>query len=102
MSETVVKVKFTDFEKTETAIKRIMWEEKYKETVTPDGVVWKKGDGFFTADRYFRFDYGENEITVTAWMMLYGLKKSDLTGLAGAVPKQKMLSIIQRIQLSVV
>lgn len=100
MSRTTLKIPFTDYEKSNEGIRQILYSRGFKERFSTDGVYWQKGVGFFSSPKMIRFDFGENEITVSAWISNFGVE-SDLNGVFGMVPKKELLEIIQIIKITV-
>lgn len=100
MSRTVLKIPYSDYQQANAAIRNVLINHGFTERFQEGSVYWQKGIGFFSAPRCLKFEFSENEITISAWISNFGVE-SNLSGVIGVVPKRQLLEVIQLIKIAV-
>ena len=94
---TIIKEKHNkNQEQLEIAIMKILAYEGYQPVVYKGENVFKKGDGFWTAEEYIKTEYSGDDITISGWVLFYG-KERELKGFVGCVPKKDCRKSIDKI-----
>ncbi|WP_276903877.1 hypothetical protein [Faecalibaculum rodentium] len=72
MSRTVEQITYTeDFGKVKSEIEQLMTANGYHLTNLKTGEkVWKRGNGISSGMRFLKLEFGEQSITVTAWVSI--------------------------------
>ena len=98
MSRTTIQFKYNDFELTKERINGILKAKKYKNIIENNENVWKCGEGFCTAIKYIKIEYGENNTAyVSGWIRPMVGNEQELKGFVGSVPKKQVRKVINEI-----
>lgn len=100
MSRSTFVFPMNSIEKSENFINNFLIAKGYRKSIEPEGIVWKKGNTLLTGEKCMKFIFGDSDITIDAWIDT-GLTEMGLNGFAGALPKQRMLKMIEQIKLSI-
>lgn len=91
---------------TDELVRKILISANYREIQYGNEVVWKMGTGLMTAMHYIKIEYEGNILHIAGWVQIgvgsVGGKERDLTGFVGAIPKQSVVSTINRIRHNLV
>ena len=80
-------------EKSENFINNFLIAKGYRKAIATEGVIWKKGSTLLTGQKCIKIIFSNSDVTIDAWIS-NGFTEMNLTGFAGALPKQQMLKII--------
>ena len=99
MARTVVEMKYTEFDGLMDQISAILQKRKYKNITQNNENVWKCGVGFWTAMKYIKIEFGENQtLIISGWVRAVMGKEQDLEGVYAAIPKKQVMNAIKEIQ----
>lgn len=103
MARTTIKVTYTNLRETNQKIANILTSHKYKNIDENNENVWKCGVGFWTAMKYIKIEFAENNtLLISGWIRAVAGAEQDLAGFVGAVPKKQVMNVIEQIQSAVV
>ena len=102
MGRTIIKIPFVDFKRAEDSIHRVLYGNKFKQTMVNSEIIWKKG-GTVLGGQCLKIEYSEKEVVVSAWItpFLGGEEEFDLESVGALIPKQQLLSVIEQIKISI-
>ncbi len=103
MARTTITTTYSDFQQTNAQIQRILSSHNYKQIDENGEQVWKCGVGFWTAMKYVKIEFGENNaLLISGWIRPVLGSEQDLKGVVGALPKKQVLNVIQELQNAIV
>ena len=99
MSRTIIKVPYSDYQKTNDMIQMILREKRFKEKIQDGRAYWQKG-GFWAAPQCVQVDFSETEVTISAWVLQFGAE-SDLTGIVAIAAKKPLLELLEILKYKI-
>lgn len=103
MARTTVKAVCSNPQEANVKIKQILLAHNYKLKEENGETVWKCGVGFWTAMKYMKIEFHENnEIEISGWIRAALGTEQDLSGFVGAIPKKQVMKVIEEIQKAIV
>ena len=79
-------------------ITSILMRYGYQNKIVKGENMWIKGDGIIMKMGCFSYFFTENTVVIQSWMKDALTGESDLTGFVAAVPKKKMMRILDEIR----
>ncbi len=99
MGRTTIKTTYCDLHQTNAQIQKILLSHNYKQINENGEQVWKCGVGFWTAMKYIKIEFAENNgLLISGWIRPMLGSEQDLNGVVGALPKKQVLNVIQELQ----
>ena len=100
VKRTTVRVKYTDSKEMQNRVSVLLGRKGYKIIDEHGEKVWKCGVGFWTAMKYIKIEFVENNtMLVSGWIRTIGGNEQDLSGaFVCVVPKKQVLDVLTEIQ----
>lgn len=103
MARTIFTGTYSDFQQANAQIQQILSSHNYSQIDENGELVWKCGVGFWTAMKYVKIEFGENNtMRISGWIRPVFGSEQDLKGVVGALPKKQVLNVIQELQNAIV
>ena len=102
MGRTIIKLPFSDFKRAEDGIYRVLYGNKFKQTIVKSETIWKKG-GTLMGGQCIKIEFSEKEIVISAWITPFigGENEYDLEIGGAIIPKQQLLNVIEQIKIAI-
>ena len=103
MSRSTFKAPYTgSFDTLRPLLERAAKDEGFSEKDYDGERVWKKGSGLFSAIKYIKFEFAEQELIIRAWVQSGASgTELDLSGLYGAFPKKQLTKTVEKIMKTI-
>lgn len=91
------------YEQAKNQVESILRQRNFHlETLKTGETVWKCGIGLLTAMKFIKVDFGNQSITLSAWVQVgigsTGGGEMALDGFTAAIPKKQLKKIIEEIK----
>ena len=99
MARTIITTKYTTFEGLQDRLFSLLQSKGYKNITENNENVWKCGVGFWTAIKYIKIEFAENNtLLISGWIRPMAGSEQDLNGIIGALPKKQVINVIRELQ----
>lgn len=102
MARTTIEARFSNLQSCKAAVERTLTKNNYKSITENNESVWKNGKGFWTAMKYIKIEFSENNtVLISGWIRPAGGSEQDLNGVIAALPKKQVMNVIKELQTSI-
>lgn len=99
MARTTIRLNCNNPQESYKIVESILISNKYKNINENNENVWKCGNGFWTAMKYIKVEFSENNtLILSGWIRAMGGSEQNLEGFVGAVPKKQIMDVLKQIQ----
>ena len=102
MARTTIEIYCADVESAKQEVTKILTANNYKPIKENGENVWKCGVGFWTAMKYIKIEFIENNtVYISGWVRAMIGSEMDLDGFAAIIPKKQVSSVIDKIKYTI-
>ena len=102
MSRTRIETTCADVESAKQEVTKILTANNYKPIKENGENVWKCGVGFWTAMKYIKVEFMENNtVYISGWVKAMIGSEMDLDGFVAIIPKRQVSSVIDKIKYAI-
>lgn len=99
MARTTIQAKYSNFDGLQDRLASLLQSKGYKSVNENNETVWKCGVGFWTAIKYIKIEFSENNtLLISGWIRPLAGKEQDLNGFVGALPKKQVMNVIKEME----
>lgn len=99
MARTIIKTNYTNFDGLQNRLSNLLQQKGYKNINENNENVWKCGVGFWTAMKYIKIEFAENNtLVISGWIRPMAGNEQDLNGVVCILPKKQVMNVIKEIQ----
>ncbi len=99
MARTTLTLTYTDINGLQDNLAALLKSKGYKNINENNENVWKCGIGFWTAIKYIKIEFAQNNsIVISGWIRPAFGSEQNLEGIVGALPKKQVMNVIKQMQ----